>query len=96
MITALILLREGILVKLLKPQIPIYPNPVATDLHIDLPFDNIKTRISLYSLQGSCIKQMNAYEMSNVMNVSDVAPGLYILNVNAKGVSKSFKIEIKH
>jgi len=39
---------------------------------------------------------MNAYEMSNVMNVSDVAPGLYILNVNAKGVSKSFKIEIKH
>ncbi len=74
----------------------VYPNPVATDLHIDLPFDNIKTRISLYSLQGSCIKQMNAYEMSNVMNVSDVAPGLYILNVNAKGVSKSFKIEIKH
>lgn len=39
---------------------------------------------------------MNAYEMSNVMNVSDVAPGLYILNVNAKGVNKSFKIEIKH
>lgn len=74
----------------------VYPNPVATDLHIDLPFDNIKTRISLYSLQGSCIKQMNAYEMSNVMNVSDVAPGLYILNVNAKGVNKSFKIEIKH
>ena len=65
-------------------------------MHIDLPFDNIKTWISLYSLQGSCIKQMNAYEMSNVMNVSDVAPGLYILNVNAKGVSKSFKIEIKH
>lgn len=74
----------------------VYPNPVATDLHIDLPFDNIETRISLYSLQGSCVRQMKASGKSNVMNVSNIAPGLYILNVSAKGVNKSFKIEIKH
>lgn len=74
----------------------VYPNPVATDLHIDLPFDNIETRIRLYSLQGSCVRQMKASGKSNVMNVSNIAPGLYILNVSAKGVNKSFKIEIKH
>lgn len=74
----------------------VYPNPVATDLHIDLPFSGLNTRISLYSLQGCLIRTMTTANVNNVMNVSDIAPGLYVLNVNAKGVNKSFKVEIKH
>lgn len=74
----------------------VYPNPVATDLHIDLPFSDLNTRISLYSLQGCLIRTMTTANVNNVMNVSDIAPGLYVLNVNAKGVNKSFKVEIKH
>lgn len=74
----------------------VYPNPVATDLHIDLPFSGLNTRISLYSLQGCLIRTMTTANVNNVMNVSDITPGLYVLNVNAKGVNKSFKVEIKH
>lgn len=74
----------------------VYPNPVSDELHVDLPFDGVKTRISLYSLQGSCVKAVTTTDMSNVINVSDVPNGLYILDVNANGTHKSFKITIDH
>lgn len=74
----------------------VYPNPVSDELHVDLPFEGVKTRISLYSLQGSCVKAVTTTDMSNVINVSDVPNGLYILDVNANGTHKSFKITIDH
>lgn len=74
----------------------VYPNPVADELHIDLPFDEVTTRISLYDMQGAMVKTMTVNSQSNIMNVSDVHPGLYILNVNANGTKKSFKLQIKH
>lgn len=74
----------------------VYPNPVADELHIDLPFDEVTTRISLYDMQGAMVKTMTVNSQNNIMNVSDVHPGLYILNVNANGTKKSFKLQIKH
>lgn len=74
----------------------VYPNPASEELHVDLPFEGIKTRISLYSLQGGCVKAVTTTAMTNVINVSDVPTGLYILDVNANGTHKSFKLTVKH
>lgn len=74
----------------------VYPNPVATELHIDLPYDNVATKISLYSTQGACVKSMNATGTSNVMNVGTLPDGVYILDVNADGVRKTFKVMVRH
>lgn len=74
----------------------VYPNPVASELHIDLPFEGVSTRISLYSAQGCCVKSMTTTSVSNTMNVDDLTEGLYILDVNANGNHKSFKVIVKH
>lgn len=74
----------------------IYPNPVADELHVDVPFDDVDTRISLYSVEGTCVRSLDAYAASNVMNVSDLAEGTYFLEVSAKGFSKTFKVIVTH
>ena len=74
----------------------VYPNPVSNELHVDMPFSDVKTHISLYSLQGACIRSMTTTDVNNVMDVTDIPDGLYILDVNANGTHKSFKITVKH
>ena len=74
----------------------VYPNPVSNELHVDFPFDDVKTRISLYSLQGACVKSVTTMDMTNVIDVTGIPDGLYILDVNANGTHKSFKITVKH
>ena len=74
----------------------VYPNPVSNELHVDLPFDDVKTRVSLYSLQGACVKSVTTMDMTNVIDVTGIPDGLYILDVNANGTHKSFKITVKH
>lgn len=74
----------------------VYPNPVSNELHIDFPFDNINTQVRLLDLQGRAVKEMRTSSINNVMNLSDVNSGLYILDVAAEGVHKTFKIEVAH
>lgn len=74
----------------------VYPNPVAEELHVDVPFNDVDTRISLYSVQGVCVRTLDACGSSNVMNVSNLAEGTYFLEVSAKGFSKTFKVVVTH
>ena len=77
-------------------QASIYPNPVSDELHIDLPYDNIVTQVFLLDMQGRVVKSMNTSSVSNIMNLSDVTSGLYMLNVKAGGASKTFKVKVMH
>lgn len=74
----------------------VYPNPVSDILHVSLPYDNIGTVITLFDLQGRAVKTMRSDCMDNEIDVTNVKPGLYILDVEAKGLHKGFKITIKH
>ena len=74
----------------------VYPNPVAGELHVDLPFGGMATRISLYSTAGAMVKSMNTTSTTNVINVSDLAEGVYILEVSAGGARKTFKLIVRH
>ena len=76
----------------------IYPNPVANELHVDVPFDGneINTVITITNMQGMVCRTVTDCHQSNVINVSDLAEGLYIVNVNARGHQKAFKVIVRH
>lgn len=76
----------------------VYPNPVADMLHVDLPFgsDEVATTLTLVDLQGRVIRRIETASSSNTMDVSNLNEGIYVLDVNARGTHKSFKVMVKH
>ncbi|MGN0237081.1 MAG: T9SS type A sorting domain-containing protein [Lepagella sp.] len=76
----------------------VYPNPVADELHVDLPYtaDEMKTTMTLYNMQGMPVVTKNVCNQSNVIDVRGLAEGIYVLDVNAQGTRKSFKVIVKH
>ena len=76
----------------------VYPNPVVNELHVDLPFDgsDINTIITLVDMQGRVVRQLNTTAQSNSIDVTALTAGCYILDVNAAGTHKSFKVLVKH
>ena len=57
-----------------------YPNPVSDVLHVAKASES--ARISLYDVNGKPTKQAVAKDHQADISVSDLAPGLYILNVD--------------
>ena len=76
----------------------IYPNPVADELHVDLPFsaDEVNTVITLTNISGQTVRRINAAAQSNSINVNNLTDGIYVLDVNAQGNHKSFKVIVRH
>ena len=63
-----------------------YPNPVTTELRITLPQDwqDKKVSYGLYNVNGQLVKQLvnNKSGQTEIMHVSDIAAGLYIMKVS--------------
>lgn len=76
----------------------VYPNPVSDELHVDLSFtsEDVNTSLTLVDLQGRVVRCIDMANQSNVMKVDDLAEGIYVLNINASGTHKTFKVEICH
>ncbi|MGI6222692.1 MAG: T9SS type A sorting domain-containing protein [Prevotella sp.] len=76
----------------------VYPNPVSDVLHISLPYDanEVAANITLYDFAGHCVKAMKAQGVENELTVSDLAEGVYLLNVKAGKSKKTFKVIIRH
>ena len=76
----------------------VYPNPVADELHIDMPFgsDEVATTLTLVDMQGRVVRRIDTARQSNTMDVSSLTEGIYVLDVNARGTHKAFKIMVRH
>lgn len=76
----------------------VYPNPVSDELHIDLPYgaEDVKTTLTLVDMQGCAVRRVETVQTSNIINVSNLPQGIYILDVNARGSHKAFKVVVKH
>lgn len=79
-----------------QTKVTVYPNPVADELHIDLPFDEVETSLSLYDMQGMEVRKIAKASTSNVMNVSDLQKGMYLLVTDAQGMKKTTKVVVTH
>lgn len=75
----------------------VYPNPVAEELHVDLPFDSreMKTLVTLVDMQGRVVATLSNPAQSNVIDVRSLTPGMYLLTVSGERESKSFKVIVK-
>lgn len=77
----------------LKSQFRIYPNPANDFIHIEYD-DAIKIQnVQLIDISGKTIKRFNNNE--KVLNVSGLASGIYILNIQAEEGSVSERIIIE-
>ena len=76
----------------------VYPNPVSDFLHVDVPYngESVETSLTLCDMQGHTIFSSNAEDANNVISVSHIPAGIYILNVTAGNQHKAFKVVIRH
>lgn len=73
----------------------VYPNPVSDVLHVDVPLEG-ETQIRLIDTQGRIVINKKTVSTQNELSVTDIESGLYVLEVNAKGIHKSYKIQVNH
>ncbi|WP_291528455.1 T9SS type A sorting domain-containing protein [Bacteroides sp. UBA939] len=80
--------------ELSESKITIYPNPTRGMLQVDISgveqFEN--AQISIYDLTGKQLRQWTGISRSNVIDISDRSPGIYIMQIAYNGNVSSWKI----
>lgn len=76
----------------------VYPNPVATELHIDLPYSSseLATTIALHDLSGRTVARLTDCAQSNVIPVGHLPEGIYLLSVSCGKQTHSQKVIVTH
>ena len=64
------------------PGLSVLPNPVNDVVYVNSSNEPVKTKI--YTLSGDLLFEQNKAEYSNKINVSDYAPGVYMLEITSK------------
>ncbi|WP_458627322.1 S8 family serine peptidase [Winogradskyella sp. PC D3.3] len=68
-----------------------YPNPVATKLTIEMPYAADQLEVSIYNQLGQEVLKQWLTETSNVVNVTNLASGIYLIKLSTTTNSKTFK-----
>jgi hypothetical protein len=61
----------------------LYPNPAKSGVFLTLPEIIKKVQIKIYNLQGILVKQFLFDSNRAFVNIADLSPGLYFLNILA-------------
>ena len=70
----------------------LYPNPVSTDLEIDLPNSIINADVEVYNVLGKLIHKDELSELNSTINVSDWNSGVYLVRVISDNISHTKRI----
>jgi len=62
------------------PDIQIYPNPATNSLNLDC-HENQKIIMQIYNLLGQCLMQKNLVDETNIIDISALIKGLYIIRL---------------
>ena len=63
-------------------EVSLYPNPVKKDLYIKTPSEN--STVNIYSLQGSLLKSIPAYQSNEQIDVSTLQSGVYLVKISGQ------------
>ncbi|MGC9331061.1 MAG: T9SS type A sorting domain-containing protein [Bacteroidales bacterium] len=83
----------------IQPIVEIYPNPVSGQCRIDtygMFDDDNNIKINIYGIKGTLVKTFTYYGNYNVMDLSDVASGHYIVVINGDKRRITKKIIVKN
>ncbi|CAH8283705.1 putative secreted protein (Por secretion system target) [Mariniflexile fucanivorans] len=72
--------------------IKVYPNPVKERIYFEIPSEESQLNIALFDMLGKQVLNISVDAVNNQIDVSSLSKGLYILRLNSKKTSKSFKI----
>ena len=78
-------------------QMNVFPNPVQKgNLYVSITGSN-NIEASLISISGQVVSKMSLKNGTNVLDVSNISNGMYILNANFEnGTSKKIKVLVQH
>ncbi|HPX76807.1 MAG TPA: T9SS type A sorting domain-containing protein [Bacteroidales bacterium] len=66
---------------IIEEEISIYPNPVNKDLFIQIPEIYKRIKIIIYNAYGKTIKEKNLQSESSSIDVSNLSPGIYFIQI---------------
>ncbi|MFC4162167.1 T9SS type A sorting domain-containing protein [Epilithonimonas zeae] len=72
-----------------KNSVSVYPNPVTENLTVSMNFKKAETA-EIYSLEGRKISETNINSNNNVINVSNLNKGVYLLKIKGTDIVQKF------
>ena len=73
--------------------ITLYPNPAREVLYVDVPLDTELAGAEIYNSVGQVVANLGIHANLNVVSISDLTSGVYILKINSKNKSYSLSFE---
>ena len=74
-----------------NPEFSVYPNPTHGKFNITLP-SNIKANVSVVDAEGKVILEKNNLSNGALMNLGNVAPGVYLVNISSENEVQTIRI----
>jgi len=72
--------------------IKVYPNPVKERVYFKIPSDETNLKVALFDMLGKQVLNGSVDAINNQIDISSLSKGMYLLKLNLKNTSKSFKI----
>ncbi len=66
----------------LDAQVKLFPQPSEDVMHISFNASLGKVNVEIFTLSGSIVKRQDVSDPSELINVSDLAPGIYVLHLS--------------
>ncbi len=77
--------------------VKIYPNPAMGFVNIDIPQSQVssQTQLRLIDMQGKCLKNIGVSHWHSTLDISDIAAGLYIVEICNSTWAEHHKISVE-
>lgn len=82
----------GIEDELRNNQFVIYPNPASNEVNVSFPADENTATARLYDIFGKLISETQVSTLKQVIDVSVLTQGMYLLSIQSENRTNSFKV----
>lgn len=72
--------------------VQIYPNPVKTELHVDMISETEEIQLNLFDITGKLVLTKALQDPVNTINLKSISKGIYFLNLKSSTKTGTFKI----
>lgn len=72
-------------------ELMLYPNPIKTELHIDVAFETDLT-VTIFDMTGKLVLTQALQEQNKTINFKELSKGIYFVNVKSADKASTFKM----
>lgn len=74
-----------------KGDISVYPNPATNNIYVEHSTTNEPVQVAIYSVSGRLVKQATLSSNERMIDVQDLANGMYYIQINNKDINATQK-----